>query len=71
MDSSNNSVPSQLQFQTAPAPKLSNHQYTKRDVIRKIPKAGENTYEIMKGFNVDSQTIQDYYKEIRVRGAKL
>lgn len=57
-----NTVPNEFQFQTAPAPKLSNHY--EKNFRKKIPKIGENTYEIMKEFNVDVADINEFFAQI-------
>jgi len=71
LETSDSSIPLELQYQTTPAPKLSNHKLSKSNVLRKVPKLGSNTYEILKEFNVDSQTISDFYKEMPLKFAKL
>lgn len=57
-----NTAPNEFQFQTAPSPKLSNH-YDK-NIRKRIPKIGENTYEIMKEFNVDVADINEFFAQL-------
>ena len=67
LDYSDNKINETLQYQIAPAPKLSNHPHSKSGVLRKIPKIAGNTYEILKEFNIDSQLIQEFYKDLHNR----
>lgn len=71
IDSSNSSIPEKLQFQIAPSPKLSKHNLTKRDILRKNAKLGGNTYEILKEFIADSVEIKEYYKDSQKNSSKL
>lgn len=56
-------APHEYQYQTAPSPKLSNHDFLDRKILRKkIPKIGENTYDVLKEFNVEAADINEFFK---------
>jgi len=60
-----------LQYQTTPSPKLSNHPASKHHVLRKIPKIGGNTFEILKELGVDQKDVQKFFKDSKVASARL
>lgn len=66
----NDSMAKEFKYQIAPSPKFSSHPNF-GEKIKKIPRSGENTLEILSELQLEGKNIEEYYKSLSLEVPKL